>query len=126
MVRLGSITSISHHDYFIQGGVVTEVVIETTGDATVRFYYMEAGGENSPSNTVANLTDRAKQLIEKGAARSGTEDQLYGVQKQYPLTTHARMIEYRLRHKEDLLQMYSSVRRSWITGKGSKFTIKYE
>ena len=126
MVRLGSITSISHHKYYVQGGTVFEMVIETTGDATARFYYMEASGDNSPSNTVSNLTNRAKQLIEKGAARSGTEDQLYGVQKQYPLTTHARMIEYRIRHKEDLMSMYNSVRRSWISGRGSKFAIKYE
>jgi hypothetical protein len=45
------------------------------------------------------------------------------VQKDYPLSTHAHTVEYRLETLDDLNRLYGSVKRSWLTGKGARFTI---
>ena len=69
------------------------------------------------------IVDRARQLVEKGAADAGT-DVHNMVVKKFPETTHAREIEYRVLSAEELTGLYNSVRTAWETGRGRKFTIK--
>ena len=46
------------------------------------------------------------------------------VVKQYPTTTHAKTVEFRVSGEGALDKLYDSVRNAWINGKGRKFTIK--
>lgn len=126
MVALDRISSISKHTYVIDGTMrVTEVVIDTTGNSLARFYYIIPVSEDSGSNMGANLTSRAKELLDHAGSRTGVNGNTI-VAKQYPTTTHAKTVEFRLSSDGNLDKLFSSVRRAWTNGKGVKFTIKNE
>ena len=122
IVALDRITSVSKHRYIIDGNIsVTEVVIDTNGNALARFYYLEPVGQDT-SNVGARIGQRSKELHDKVSAHTGV-DANSAVVKQYPITTHAKTVEFHLSDGGDLDKLYSSVRDAWINGRGRKFTI---
>ncbi len=124
MVALDRISSISKHTYVIDGTLrVTEVVIDTNGNSLARFYYIIPVSEDSGSNVGGGLTTRAKELLDKAGERTGVNGNTI-VSKQYPTTTHAKTVEFRVSDEGDLDKLYSNVRKAWTRGKGNKFTIK--
>jgi hypothetical protein len=44
--------------------------------------------------------------------------------KKFPETTHAHTIEYRIQSEQELTGLYASVRASWESGRGRKFSAK--
>jgi hypothetical protein len=123
MVALDRISAISKHSYIVSKSlIVYEVNIQTQGSGLVRFYAFEAVGENSETNLAKNLIDRGKSIVEQGGRRAGVDTNA-AVEKEYPLTTHAQTIEFRLFDNADLDQLYGSIKRSWEEGRGRKFTI---
>jgi hypothetical protein len=46
------------------------------------------------------------------------------VHKTYPVTTHAKTIEFRVSDLGTLDALVSSVRRAWLDGKGRRFNVK--
>ena len=122
MVALGAISSVSRHNYVLDGVVIVdEVTVDTSGEALVRFYFIspiELGG------TGAAASDALERIgaIADGALRRGGTDVQDMVVKKYPLTTHTKTIEYRLLSAEQLGALYSSVKTAWVTGKGRIFT----
>jgi len=124
MVALDRISSISKHTYVTDGTFrVTEVIIDTNGNSLVRFYYIIPVSEDSGSTLGSGLTTRAKELLDKAGERTGVNANTI-VSKQYPTTTHAKTVEFRIAYEEDLDKLYNNVRKAWIKGKGNKFTIK--
>jgi hypothetical protein len=123
-VGLGAITSVSKHSYVLDGALlVTEVTVDTTGTALARFYYIEPITKDTAFNALDRLQKRAEQLRQRGQNRSGSKaDEM--AQKTYPTTTHARTIEFRVMNEVELNALYSSVYRSWISGKGRTFRIQ--
>ena len=120
VVALSTISSVSKHSYVIDGSLkITEVVIDTTGNALARFYYITPLTGDSPAS---GITERSKELLEKAGERSGTGTSTL-VAKQYPTTTHAKTVEFRISYEEVLDQLLNSVRRSWMNNSGKKFTI---
>ena len=45
------------------------------------------------------------------------------VQKQYPTTTHAKTIEFRVKDLGTLDALLGSAKGAWISGKGRKFVV---
>lgn len=126
IVALDRITSISKHTYVIGGSLrVTEVVIDTSGNALARFYYIIPVSEDSNSNIGSGITTRTKELIDKVGERTGVNGNTI-VEKQYPTTTHAKTVEFRISDEGNLDKLYNSARKTWISGKGVKFRIKNE
>ena len=124
MVALDRISSISKHTYITDGAFrVTEVVIDTNGNSLVRFYYIIPATEDSNSSVGAGLTTRAKELLDKAGERTGANANTM-VAKQYPTTTHAKTVEFRIGNEADLDSLYNNVRKAWIKGRGNKFSIK--
>ena len=124
MVALDRISSVSIHSYIISGSIIVhEVDIETNGSALARFYAMEMVGEKNESNVAKGIINRGKSLIDTAGKRTGVDTNSL-VEKQYPLTTHAKTIEYRLFMKKDLDQLYNSLKRAWKENRGRKFTIR--
>ena len=119
-VRIISITSVSQHEYVVEGGIkVTEVVIDTMGAAVVRFYYMEPFAAATPDGigqgTIEAVAERAREV----ASRVGLKTNL--VTKTYPATTHAHTIEYSLDSKESLAKLFASARHAFISGNAATF-----
>lgn len=122
MVALDRISAISKHSYLVKSLIVHEVNIQVNGSGLVRFYTFEMTGENSEANLAKNLIDRGKNLVEQGGRRAGIDTNTT-VEKEYAVTTHNHTIEYRLFDNADLNQLYSSLRKAWIDGRGRTFTV---
>jgi len=125
MVALDHLTAISRHSYAIPeaGLIVDEVTVDTNGQGLARFYFSSPITEGVNNNAAANLTARAKELVDFAGQRAGT-DLHKMVIKKYPETTHARSIEYRLLSADELGALFGSVRSAWETGRGRVLTIK--
>lgn len=124
MVALDRISNISMHEYVLDGNlVVNEVTVDTTGRAIARFYYIEPLSDSMNRSEVTRVVDKGRELIDRAAQRVGT-DAHNMAQKNYPTTTHAGMVEYRILDLRDLDALYGSLRKAWESGKGRTLTIK--
>ena len=122
-VALRSIVSVSTHEYVVDGAArVTEVNIDTTGAALVRFYYIEPNTPNAPAGFGAATIEKTQQLLQEGANRTGqAEDAWKKVLKSYPTTTHQRTIEYRLPSKEAVQKIFDSAEAAFRLQKNTVF-----
>jgi len=124
MVALDRISSVSRHRYVLDGTVIVdEVTVDTIGQALVRFYFITPITADTASGAATQLVERGTELVDQAAERAGTDAQNMVVKK-YPVTSHAKSIEYRILSEADLTSLYNSVRTSWENGKGRKFTTK--
>jgi len=124
MVALDRISSISRHQYVLDGAlIVDEVTVDSVGQALARFYFISPVSAGTSGNSVAGIVERGTELLDQAAARAGT-DVHNMVVKKYPDTTHARTVEYRLLSKEQLTSLYQSLQTAWQGGKGRRFTAR--
>ena len=120
-VALRAIVSVSSHEYLVDGVArVTEVNIDTVGNALARFYYIEPAAPNSPIGLGQATIDKAQQLLQEGAARAG-QDVWQKVVKSYPTTTHSHTIEYRVADKDTLTRLYTSAESSLRLNRNAVF-----
>ena len=118
LVALGNIQSISSHEYIVDGAArVTEVTVATASSVEGRFYYLEP---LAPSAVGASLQQLQQHVQDLAASHLDANDQVWQkVIKNYPTTTHAHTVEYRLSSKENLQQLYSSLEAAWMSGRGA-------
>lgn len=122
VVALDRITSVSRAKYVLDGAlIVHEVTIDTTGQALARFYYITPITSGVPGLAAAQVAEKALGLVDSAARTAGSDLQNMVVKK-YPLTTHAKSIEYRLLSENQLNVLYQSAKTAWQTGKGRVFT----
>ncbi len=118
LVALRNIQSISSHEYIVDGAArVTEVTIATSSSVEGRFYYLEPVTPSAAGATLQQLQQHVKDLASNHVDDS---DKVWEkVIKNYPTTTHAHTVEYRLTSKENLQQLYSSLEQAWMSGRGA-------
>ncbi|MEM9081035.1 MAG: hypothetical protein AAGC74_10125 [Verrucomicrobiota bacterium] len=123
MVALDRIANISKHEYLLDGNlIITEVTIDTTGNSLCRIYQITPAAERGQSNLVKRAAQRARDVTERVGELTGA-DFTEMVHKNFPTTTHAKTIEYRVQHKGTLNALYGSLVNAWTTGKGRRFTV---
>ena len=123
-VALRSVVSVSTHEYLVDGVArVTEVNIDTTGSLLARFYFLEPTTPNSPVGIGTSTIEKAQQLLTEGAERTG-QDLWKKVVKNYPTTTHARTIEYRLTEKDQINKIFASAEEAFRLNRNT--TLKVE
>ncbi len=124
LVALRSIASISTHEYIVDGAArVTEFTIATNSTVEARFYYLEPLATSALSgNPAASALAMAQQHLADVSSQAGAEPVWMKVVKNYPTTTHAHTVEYRLSTKENLQQLYQNLSQAWTTGKGANIT----
>lgn len=116
MVNLPDISSISSHEYLVDGGArVTEVTIDTQGSVVARFYHLEILTPQSPIGAGQSVIDKAQEKLDEAAERTGQEAVWKKVVKNYPVATHAHTVEYRVDSKEHLTRILKSLERAWRT-----------
>ncbi len=116
-VAVRAILAVASHEYTVDGVArVTEVNIDTAGSMLARFYYIEPATPNPPAGIGAATVEKAKQLFQEAAERSG-QDAWKKVVKNYPATTHARTVEYRVTSKEQLTKIYTGAEEAFRLGK---------
>ena len=122
-VALSRITSISKHEYLLDGNlIVTEVTIDTIGSTTLRVYQLTPAAQYGTLATGRKIVERGKDLLDRAGQRTGA-DIANMVQKQYPTTTHAKTIEFRVKDLGTLDALLGSAKGAWISGKGRKFVV---
>lgn len=122
LVSLPAITSLSQHEYTVEGaGKVSEVNIATQGSALARFYFLEPAVPQAPGGVGQSAIDLMKEKAEEAVGRVAGADIWTKVVKSYPVATHAHTIEYRVANKETLSKLFKSAERSWTLGKGETF-----
>lgn len=124
-VAVSTITSVSVHEYLSDGALkVTEATINTTGPVVARFYYIEKIKIDTPGASGQMLLDQAQQRVEQVAGLTGNATLLtQTVVKNYPTTTHAKTVEYRLNSVKEVQDLFKSVRLSWINTQNGTFKL---
>lgn len=123
-VALRSVVSVSTHEYLVDGAArVTEVNIDTTGSILARFYFIEPNTPNSPLGIGTATLEKTQQLLTEAGERTG-QDAWKKVIKNYPTTTHARTVEYRLTEKSQINTIFASAEEAFRLDRNT--TLKVE
>jgi len=119
IVRVSAISSVSTHEYLVDGTTrVTEVTVASDSSVVARFYHIELPIPKSPVGVGQSLIDHAKERIEQTAERFDDAPVWQRVVKSYPLATHAHTVEYRIVKKKDTERIFKSLRSSIKSGIG--------
>jgi len=122
-VAVSAIQSVSSHEYVVDGAArVTEVNVDTAGQLAVRFYFIESAVTSGPGGLGAATLGKVQNILGDAADRSGT-DAWRKVVKSYPVTTHARTVEFRLGNRDSLNKILASASKSLATGRADTVTV---
>jgi hypothetical protein len=102
---------------------VYEATLSTNSSVVARFYFLEPVTGDSALTTGREALNRAQALLEEASGRAGVEPLWKKVVKNYPASTHAHTVEYRLLNKADVGRIYSSVSRCLRSGRGAQLRI---
>ncbi len=123
-VAARAILAVSSHEYLVDAATrVTEVNIDTAGSMFVRFYFLEPNAPNAPLGVGAAALEKAQALLTQAGEKSG-QDVWKKVMKNYPTTTHARTVEFRVESKEDLTKIFNAADESFRMQKAATVTIE--
>lgn len=124
LVNLLSLASVSTHEYIVDAAArVTELTVATNSAVVARFYYIEPMIPKSPLGIGQSLIDKAQQKAEDVAGRTGVEEVWKKVVKNYPLTTHAHTVEYRVNSIDQLNKLQKSLEEAWRTNKETQIKL---
>ena len=120
LVALRNLQSVSTHEYVVDGAArVTEVTIATASSVEARFYYLEPMTIKTTNGLApASLQTLQQRVTDLAAQRAPVEPIWEKVVKNYPTTTHAHTVEYRIGPLANLNQIYQSLETAWTTNKG--------
>jgi hypothetical protein len=115
VVSLNTIASIATHTYVVDKVIrVTELTVTTTGMSEARFYYIESYKPGGPTAATQEILDHVEDRAKEIATRMGMGEAVNTeVTKNYPTTTHAHTIEYRVESKDAVTQLFKSVEAAW-------------
>jgi hypothetical protein len=123
-VAVSAMLAVTSHEYLVDGVArVTEVNIDTAGSLLARFYYLEGNIPNAPLGIGAATMEKTQQLMKEAADKTG-QDVWKKVVKNYPTTTHARTVEYRLESLEQLNKLFESADTAFRLQKDTRLTIE--
>ena len=115
-VGLDRFVSVSVHEYRVDNvAKVTEVNIDTVGNALVRFYYLEPAETEVPTGVGQETLQKIRDIAEEAVDRSEQTQLLERVIKSYPTSTHAHTVEYRIASREDLKRIFDSAETAYRT-----------
>jgi hypothetical protein len=114
VVSLPTISSVSTHEYVVDGlARVTELTIATSSSVVARFYHLEPFTPKSPVGLGQTVIDKVQEKVQEGAQRTGVEPVWQKVVKNYPTSTHMHTVEYRLDSLDQLDKLFKSVEAAW-------------
>lgn len=118
VVETTQIASVSTHEYVVDAGArVFELTIATTSSVIVRFYFIEALAATAYGARGQELLQRVEERATALADRAGQDPVWRKVIKNYPTTTHAHTVEYRLEDHAQIQKLFDSVMSAWKQNK---------
>ena len=114
VVALDAITSVSTHSYLVDGVMqVNELTIDTTGSVVARFYFISPADVQTPSGIGQSLKGQIEQHFSDLVDKAGQGNIQNVVIKNYPTTTHAKTVEYRLTSIGEVQALFKSAEAAW-------------
>jgi hypothetical protein len=125
-VAVHSIISVSTHEFVVDGlARVTEMNIDTPGNMAARFYYIEPVVPTSPVGIGQSTIDKVQDMAKEAMGRVSPGQPVWEkVVKNYPSTTHAHTIEYRLDSMDQLKQLFNSAEQAFRLNQNTRITIQ--
>jgi len=119
LIKLGSISSVSRHEYVANGTArVVEVTIAASGPIVARFYWLEPVGKDSGLAPVQTGVSQLQSITQTATQNLDSNATKLKVVKDYPNTTHAHTVEYTLQTEDALKSLFQSLVRAVDTGTG--------
>ena len=115
-VALGAVDSVSQHEYLLDGTLrVVEVTVATRGSTQARFYVLERPSVETGALPGQSLADGMGKVAEDIVSRApgGAKAATQSVVKKFPETSHAKIIEYRIRDRETLGKLFEHLLKRW-------------
>ena len=122
LVPLADVEFIGKQNYIVDGNIeVTEVTASMRSKTFLRFYFIKEI-EGAAWQRLANEAARVDDLLSKHTGQMNVTPSMQSprnskVVKNYPVTTHAQTVEYRLQKKEEVEELYTSLRDAFFTYK---------
>lgn len=117
-VSLNSICSIAVEHYDLQYEKktypVTECSIETVGGKTARFYFVKDDKENTESDSPYKPAMEVAEIFLPESDDEEKADNKYRVVKVYPQSSTSSSVEYRLKSKSEVIDLYRDLREAWL------------
>lgn len=110
-IAVSQLVSVTMHPYLLNGeNLVTEVTIDTTGNNTIRFYYVHPEEDKldlmNPEKTVKNAKKKILRRPSQPKANSIAS-------VKFPEGAYAHSIEYQVNSLDDLEKIYQSLISVW-------------
>ena len=122
MVPLAEVEFVAKQNYIVDGNIdVTEVTASMRSKTLLRFYFIKEI-EGAAWQRLASDAARVDDLLSKQTGQLAVTPSMQSprnskVVKNYPVTTHAQTVEYRLQKKEEVEELYTSLRNAFLTYK---------
>lgn len=121
-VKVDVISSVSLHEYVVDNAaLVTEVNIGTSSSDMVRFYCIEPNLPKAPGGIGQSVLDKAGEKAGELLNRTRMDETWQKVMKNYPTTTHAHTIEYRIPDRKTLQALFDHLKDCWTRQRGGVF-----
>lgn len=122
VVAVKAIAAVSVYEYYMDDGriKVTEASIDTTSSVQARFYFMErvdqryGGLGSSALDIVERHAESMRDRVGDKTGDSLDPEKSDRVNKVYPATTHAHIVEFRLKSQHDVINLFNSVQRCFL------------
>lgn len=122
-IAIKEIIAVAQHTYVVDGSArVTEVNIASSANALVRYYHIEPITPETPSAVGKSVLNKVQELANEAAGRVGLDD--LKVIKNYPTTTHAGTVEFRLDSHDNLTKIFESAREALLRQRAAIVKIK--
>lgn len=120
-VDLKTVSSIGLHSYTVDNASrVWELTIDNGGSSLIRIYSVSTLSPNEPALDMAKVELEA--LAETASKALGI-DTWAKVQKNYPTSTHAKTVEYRVKTVKELLQLRKLLFKAWANGTAGRIDL---
>ena len=121
-VKVTVISSVSIHEYIVDNAArVAEVNIGVFANETVRFYSIEPNVPKAPGGVGQSVIDKAEEKANDLLNRARMDETWQKVMKNYPTTTHAHTIEYRISDRKTLQALFEHLKDCWVRQRGGVF-----
>lgn len=126
LARVDNVNSISLQEYVAGAFRVREICVDIANSPLqLRIYHMEsmdaltamseaAAAANPVGISIPELPPALKALQEKVKTPVDNVVATTPTIKDYPVTTHARTIEYKIASKDDLIDLYNALSERWL------------
>lgn len=111
-ISVNSIVAIALHPYLLNGEtLITELTIDTTGNNTIRFYYIHPDEDKTDFTNPESIVKSARKKIRNQGSQPKADNNISSIK--FPEGAYAHSIEYQIDDLNELLNMHKSVISVW-------------